>query len=200
MKSVYTVYRFASVKRSVNFRLTDADLDRLDGIIRTGAAKDRTEALRLALEVAPMGMAAKLSQDINELARRTKLIASQLEGLGFRGIEISIDQRGSAKSMWSTDTPPRVATTRVTYAWYIDALELGGNARSRCPTLTRDASLPANDAIRTFPDLSMVPAVRTHVCTRRSEAVLNVSVRSLACDSDTMVPADLDGRVCSRTL
>ena len=65
-------------------------------------------------------------------------------------------------------------------AWYIDDLELGGKARTRCPTLTSDASEPERDALSIFPVLSIVPAMRIHVCTGRTEAVLNVKVSAAA--------------------
>jgi hypothetical protein len=99
-------------RQQVNFRLSDLDLERLDEIVSSGAAKDRTEAIRVALAVAPMGLAAKLNKDIEQLARRTKRIAAQLEGLGYKDVQIAIDQEGAAKSRWRTDTQPRLHRKR----------------------------------------------------------------------------------------
>jgi len=97
----------------VNFRLTDEDLAALDGIIRAGFAKDRTEALRVALSVAPAGLAAKVTSDIRALADRTRDLAGQLEALGYSDVQVNVDS-GVAKTRFtrSPRSPRRPATPR----------------------------------------------------------------------------------------
>src|SRR5689334_22463865 len=64
----------------------------------------------------------------------------------------------------STAAPPAFfGVTRVTKAWYIDDLALGGNALARWPTLRRAASVPRTSAAITLLLRSIVPATRTQV-------------------------------------
>src|SRR5213594_1404791 len=53
-------------------------------------------------------------------------------------------------------------------------------------------------AVTTLPVLSMTPAVRIQTWIGRTVTAVNVSVRSAACDSDTVVPVGF-GRVRERT-
>src|SRR4249920_1629094 len=106
--------------------------------------------------------------------------------------------RPDAASVASMAAPDGLGVARVTDAWYIDDLELGGNARTRWPTFTSAASGPETDPARIFPVLSMVPAIRTQVCSRRTSAVPSVRVSVSACDWVTRVPRG-SRRVCSLT-
>lgn len=71
--------------RQMNFRLTDADMKAIDRIIELGFASDRTSAVKIALQVAPAGLALWARGQILTMANALRELSEELQREVARG-------------------------------------------------------------------------------------------------------------------
>jgi hypothetical protein len=78
----------AEAKRLVNFRLTDEEIEALDRMVRVGVAKDRTDAVKKAIKLSPIGLALETPEGLDTIARTIGDVGS-LPAEARRRLELS---------------------------------------------------------------------------------------------------------------
>ena len=91
--------------RTIAVRLDSDEIIALDKMVSAGFAANTSEAIRLAIKVAPLGLSQKVEADLNALASQTRALATQLEKLGWCDVKIAIDEAGGVTGSKNRSTP-----------------------------------------------------------------------------------------------